>query len=217
MFENAFSNTLNGIFGKIAPGMCKLTMSGGIAVKTSAGYRSYDPKKKSMTNCSNFVFNVGDDFFFGFPTTKVAPGDIILANKNSDATNGRPAYVLSVDKDQGTITIIDYETSSIQKILPERHVFMGSTYFYTKVVSLFGNFSGGKKSSMKNLLKFSLMSQMFGNSSNGTGNILPFMLLSKEDNMFEDMFNVNFDLFGTGENDETETKENEDEEEEEEE
>ena len=29
------TNFMNGMFGKIAPGMCKLSMSGGIAVKTS--------------------------------------------------------------------------------------------------------------------------------------------------------------------------------------
>ena len=30
-------NTLNGMFGKVAPGMCRLSMNGGIAVKTNNG------------------------------------------------------------------------------------------------------------------------------------------------------------------------------------
>lgn len=30
---------LNGMFGKIAPGMCRLSMNGGIAVKTANGYK----------------------------------------------------------------------------------------------------------------------------------------------------------------------------------
>lgn len=36
----------NGMFGKIAHGMCRLSMNGGIAVKTSNGYKSYNMKTK---------------------------------------------------------------------------------------------------------------------------------------------------------------------------
>ena len=32
----------NGMFGKIAPGMCRLSMNGGIAVKTDNGYKTYN-------------------------------------------------------------------------------------------------------------------------------------------------------------------------------
>lgn len=42
MFENVF----NGMFGKIAPGMCRLSMSGGIAVKTNSGYKTYNIKSR---------------------------------------------------------------------------------------------------------------------------------------------------------------------------
>ena len=59
-----FSNVFNGLFGKIGPGMCRLSMSGGIAVKTSSGYKSYNVKTGKLTNCSNFVFDVGEEFFF---------------------------------------------------------------------------------------------------------------------------------------------------------
>ena len=38
------TNVFNGMFGKIAPGMCRLSMSGGIAVKTTTGYKSYKRK-----------------------------------------------------------------------------------------------------------------------------------------------------------------------------
>ena len=37
----------NGMFGKIASGMCRLSMTGGIAVKTSNGYKTYRPKCKT--------------------------------------------------------------------------------------------------------------------------------------------------------------------------
>ena len=54
MLENMF----NGMFGKVANGMCRLSMNGGIAVKTSNGYKTYNVEKKRLTNCDNFVFNI---------------------------------------------------------------------------------------------------------------------------------------------------------------
>ena len=50
------TNVFNGMFGKIAPGMCRLSMNGGIAVKTSNGYKSYNVKNGRLTNCDSFVF-----------------------------------------------------------------------------------------------------------------------------------------------------------------
>ena len=40
----------NGMFGKVANGMCRLSMNGGIAVKTTNGYKTYDLKKNRLTN-----------------------------------------------------------------------------------------------------------------------------------------------------------------------
>ena len=59
-----FTSCFNGMFGKLAHGMCRLTMNGRIAVKTSNGYKSYNVNTGKLTNCSNFVFDIGDDFFF---------------------------------------------------------------------------------------------------------------------------------------------------------
>lgn len=152
---------LGKMFGRIEPGMCRLSMSGGIAVKTSNGYKSYNVKKNKLTNCSNFVFDIGADFFFLIPTNNVEVGDIILVH-------GSPRCVIS--KDENTITAINYENSVVETLLPERHVFMGNTYFYGKIVSMFG--SGAKKS---NMMKYYMMSQMFkgGNSvaSGGASNM----------------------------------------------
>lgn len=47
------NNFMNGMFGKIGSGMCKLSMSGNIAVKTSNGYKSYNVKSGKLTNCGN--------------------------------------------------------------------------------------------------------------------------------------------------------------------
>lgn len=42
------NNFMNGMFGKIGSGMCKLSMSGNIAVKTSNGYKSYNVKSGKL-------------------------------------------------------------------------------------------------------------------------------------------------------------------------
>lgn len=167
----------NGMFGKVASGMCRLSMNGGIAVKTSGGYKTYNLKTNKLTNCSNFVFNVGEEFFFVIPTNKVEPGDIIIAS-------GKPKCVVSVGKD--TIKVINYEDSTVQDLLPERHVFMGNTYFYGKIVSMFGNDFGNGKVGMNKLMSYMMLSEVMkgsgGNSaSGGLGNMnmmLPFMLMN---------------------------------------
>ena len=140
MFD--FQNSFNGMFGKIAPGMCRLTMNGKIAVKCSNGYKSYNVAKGTLTNVTNFCFNIGDEMFFVIPTNKVAVGDIILVL-------GKPKCVTAVDKK--VITVIDYENSEVRQVVPERHIFMGNVYFYGKIVSMFGNFS--KKGGLGNMLK----------------------------------------------------------------
>lgn len=98
------NNFMNGMFGKIGSGMCKLSMSGNIAVKTSNGYKSYNVKSGKLTNCGNFVFpGVDENFFFVIPTNKVTKGDIILVN-------GKPKCVIEADKTK--ITVINYEDST---------------------------------------------------------------------------------------------------------
>lgn len=180
----------NGMFGKIAPGMCRLSMNGGIAVKTSNGYKTYDLKSNKLTNCTNFVFDIGEDFFFVIPTSKVKAGDIIIAA-------GKPKCVVAVDK--GTIRVINYEDSAVQDILPERHVFMGNTYFYGKIVSMFGKNLGGGKSGANKIMSYMLMSEMmkggagagnFGGSN--MGGLLPLMLMGNSG--ISDMFSGMFDF-----------------------
>ena len=66
-------NNFNGMFGRIENGMCRLTMTGNIAVKTSNGYKSYNVKTGRLTNCTNFCFNVGDEYIKNtiFPITNL--------------------------------------------------------------------------------------------------------------------------------------------------
>lgn len=183
----------NGMFGKLGPGMCRLTMNGKIAVKTSGGYKSYNVKTGKLTNCSNFVFNIGDDFFFVIPTNKVDVGDIILIK-------GRPQCVISVDKK--VIEVLNYEDMTIDRVVPERHVFMGNTYFYGKIVSMMGATAGKGAAGMKKMMSFMVMSQMMnGNSgtasaSNGMANMMPMMFLMGGDggSMFDGMLDGMFDF-----------------------
>lgn len=186
MFENVF----NGMFGKIAPGMCRLSMSGGIAVKTNSGYKTYNIKTGRLTNCANFVFDIGQDFFFCIPTNKAEIGDILLIN-------GKPKCVTKVDK--GTLTVINYEDSTVETVIPERHVFMGNTYFYGKIVSMFGDsFVGKGKKNVNQIMKYMMLSEMMkgngGTSSNSFGNLMPLMLMGGG-NGFEELFNGMFDGF----------------------
>ena len=200
-----FDGMFKGMFGKVAPGMCRLSMSGGIAVKTGGDYKSYDVKKNKLTNCSNFVFDIGEDFFFVIPTNKVEVGDIILVN-------GKPRCVISSAKE--TIKVINYEDSTVEEILPERHVFMGNTYYYGKIVSMFGN--SFKTGNMNQIMKYMMMSQMFGGgsstatSANGMGNMLPMMMLMNGgsfDTMFDGMFDLSSVISSDEDADDTDTSE----------
>ena len=186
MFEN-IQNSFNGMFGKIAPGMCRLTMNGSIAVKCSNGYKSYNVKKGTLTNVTNFCFNVGDEMFFVIPTNKVEVGDIILVGS-------KPKCVTEANKK--IITVIDYENSEVRQVVPERHVFMGSTYFYGKIVSMFGNsFKSGK--GLGNVMKMMIFSQMMGNNSsnNGFGQMMAMsMFMGDKNNPFEGMFDFSDEL-----------------------
>ena len=143
-------------------------------------------KKNRLTNCNNFVFNGMDEFFFVIPTNKAQRGDIILVQ-------GQPRCVVKVENNQ--ITVVNYENNTVETVLPERHVLMGNTYFYGKIVSLFGgtNFKG--KNGMNNIMKYMMLSEMMkgngGNNNNMFGNMMPFVLMS---NNGMDMFAGLFDF-----------------------
>lgn len=211
MFEN-IQQTFNGLFGKVAPGMCRLTMNGGIAVKCNNGYKSYNIKKGRLTNVTNFCFNVGDEMFFVIPTTHVEVGDIILVG-------GKPKCVIKADKK--IIEVIDYENSEVRQVVPERHVFMGSTYFYGKIISMFGDsFKKGK--GLGNVMKMMMMSQMLGGGnangaqqgglfSGGMGQMMAMSMFMGGGNPFEGMFDFNLEVDAADDDEETESETDKDE------
>lgn len=169
---------MKGMFGPVGPDMCRLTMEGGIAVKTPSGYKSYNPATNSFVNCDSFVFDIGDEMFFVIPTNSVQTGDIILAGDG-------PRYVLKAEDNM--LTTINYKTGTVENMLPERHVFMGNTYFYGKIVSMFGNLTGG--TGTENVMKYMMMSQMM-KSMGGKDSMNPMlmMMFMGGTNPFADMF-----------------------------
>jgi len=185
------TNMFNGMFGKIKNGMCRIAVNGQVAIATSSGYKTYDVKSGTLTNCDNFAFDIGQDWFFVIPTNKVQKGDIILAS-------GKPRCVIEVNNKE--IKTFCYENGTIDTIIPERHMFLGKQYFYGKIVSLFGNMMG-KKNGMGGIMKFMLMSEMMGGNKNGhgitsegMGNMLPMMMMMGGGSNFMDgMFDFGVD------------------------
>ena len=176
------SNMMNKYFGKIQNGMVRLSMNGDMAIKTSNGYKTYDVKTGTLTNCDSFVFDIGSEFFFIIPTNKVETGDVILAS-------GKPHCVIKAENNR--IEALRYEDGSIVTIIPEHHVFMGKTYFYGKIVSMFGKIKGGK--GMNGMMKYMMMSEMMkgnGSSNNSMSSMLPMMMFMNGGmgDMFEGMF-----------------------------
>ena len=187
--SNFMNDFMNGMFGKVAHGLCRLSMNGGIAVKTSDGkYKSYNLKTGRLTNCSNFVFDIGEDFFFVIPTNKVEKGDIILVS-------GKPKCVIGVE--DNAIKVINYDDSTVDTILPERHIFMGNTYFYGKIVSMFGKDIFKGKNGTNKIMKYMMLSEMMrsGSGNGNFGNMLPLMMLGggSFDNIFSGIFDFDSD------------------------
>lgn len=179
---------MKGMFGPVKGGLCRLTIDGNIAVKVNGGYKAYNPVDKAFVNCDNFVFDVGDEMFFVIPTNTVTPGDIILAGGSEPA----PRYVLKVADDM--ITCINYKNGTVENIMPERHMFMGNTYFYGKITSLFGNMGGmfgASADGAQNVMKFMMMKQLMGGMTGADGGnpmLMMMMMNGGGMNMFDNLF-----------------------------
>lgn len=181
-----FNNMFDGMFKAVSNGCCKMSMDGQVAVKTSTGYKTFDIKKNRLVNCDNFAFDM-NGMFWVVPTFKVAKGDIIMVN-------GKPRAVIEV-KDS-YIETFSYEDSTIDKIVPEFHTFLGKTYCYGKIVSPIASMTKSDEG-MGSLMKMMMFSQMFGNNNGNSDsmngfNPMMFMLMNKDfsmGDMFGDMFN----------------------------
>lgn len=172
-------NALSGICGKVAPGLCRLSIGGEIAVRTRSGYRSWDSAKKRMTNCDSFVLDIGDDFFYVVPTNHARPGDIILASD-------MPRCV--IDANETTITAVSYEDATVDTLLPEHHIFMGSTYLYGRIVSLFGRNGVKGRRGAGRMMKYMMLSGLFKGREGGMKDMLPFMLMGGKADLMDELF-----------------------------
>ena len=201
MINNMINNgasQVSKMFGRIAPGLCRISTNG-IAIKTTNGYKVYDVNSGVLVNCADFVFDIGDDMFFYMPTNNIVKGDIIISG-------GKPVCVISVNDNK--IEAFRYEDSSIINIVPENMIFFGNTYFYSKIVSMFGDMGNGVKP--EKIMPLLFMSEiMKGNDTNkaGFGSSLaqyyPLMM------MMNGGFNFN-NIFGNMFNSATSEKENKD-------
>lgn len=178
------NNMFNGMFGKIQSGLCRISMNGDIAIRTSNGYKTYNVDTGALVNCDDFAFDIGQDFFFMIPTNKVQKGDIILAG-------GKPCCV--IEERPNELKVLRYEDGAIMNVAIEKHFFMGKQYFYGKIVSMFGNIA--KDGNMNNMMKYMMLSEMMKGNNGNMSNMLPMMMLmgggaNPLDGMFDGMFDT---------------------------
>lgn len=179
-------------FNKIQPGMCRLSMNG-VAINVNGEYKTYDVNSGVLMNCDDFVFDVGDDMFFTIPCNKVVKGDIILANSG-------PACIIEVKSNE--IRAFDYKTGTIVNIVPERHIFFGSSYFYSKIFSPFANMAKGDNP-MEKMLPFMMFNEM-NKSGSDMGKTMGMAMLMGGGLDFSSMFSG---MFNTVENKDVNNKE----------
>lgn len=173
------SELFRGICGKVAPGLCRLSIDGGIAIRTAAGYRTYDPASGRLTNCDNFVPDLGEDFFYVLPAARVKPGDIILAG-------GKPRCVVRTE--DNLITVINYEDMTMEQLLPEHHIFMGGTCMFGRIVSLFGPSGAEGPKGRKKMMKYMILSSVLRGKENGNSSLLPLLMMSGKEGFFDEIF-----------------------------
>ena len=142
------------------------------------------------------------------PTTKAKKGDILLIDK-------KPKCV--IENNGTTIKVMSYFDSTIQEIVPERNIFLGKTYFFRKIVSMFGTGGALKGKGSNKLLKMIAMKEIFsgmsgGGSDNPFASMLPMIFMcsmfgGKDGFDFDDMFDLGLDFDEDDEADKkTETK-----------
>lgn len=175
------NNKLNKkLFNKVQTGLCRLSTNGEIAVKTSSGYKLYDADTGSLINCTDFVFNTDEEFFFAIPANKVTIGDVILIS-------GKPCCVIAGATDINAVSVINYEDSTVKSIFPQIHAFMGNSYRYVKVISMFGDDLPNNKKGLKNLTSYMIMLNILKEFKSSDGlnchvsSMLPLLIMQNEE------------------------------------
>ena len=174
----------NNLFSPINNALIRLTTEG-VAVKTNNGYKVYNHKNGTVTNCSDFVIDAGVNLFFYAPCNKVEVGDIVLTG-NSLVT------IVSVNEETHRIEAFKYEDSSVITLVPEKFMFMGEGYLFTKVVSVLGDIKEGINT--KKVMNLMLIGNMFKNEGNNNflNQMMMFNMMNKCN--FGDIFSGLFDF-----------------------
>lgn len=152
---------------------CRLSFDGSIAVRTGTDeYKTYNPTTKQLTNCEDFVFDVGENMIMMMPVASVSIGDVIKVAHNYH-------YVTNVN-DDGSIETVKYEDGSQCHIVPENHIFLGRQFAYQKVFPIFNVFnqSAGNPNFAANPMLMYMMMQNSGNGDFDFSKLLPFMMMS---------------------------------------
>ena len=147
--ENVTKNMFDGMMQKVTG--VAMTMNGEIAVKSGDSYKTYDQKKGCLVNVTGLTLPGSDGMFFTIPSTKVNVGDLIFINAE------KPVFVTEVSNKPKRITVVNYATNEVSTIVPETYLFMGSTYFFKKIVCPFGNMFGKGNKGMMKMLMFQSM------------------------------------------------------------
>lgn len=127
----------------------------GLAVNTSNnGWVAYNNKTGELINVDIVNFDISK-MIYKMPVAEsaIAAGDILMHG-------GKPMFVRNVNTN-GTVEVIDYTNASVSNILPVKSPF--GFNFYTKVCSL-----------------FNLGANATANADNPFGNMLPFFMLTGE-------------------------------------
>lgn len=164
MLKGFFGNIFEGKFGQLPAGVCNISMSGRIAVKTNNGYKSFSTPRKKLVNTTGFAFDMGPGSFFLIPVKKTKEGDIVTV-KQGQVTKFYAVTEPENEAHPNTIKMFDFETNDIVEKVPERHVLMDKTYYFGKVASMWDMiFKGGLKSEggFNGIMAIMAMQKMFG-------------------------------------------------------
>lgn len=185
------TTTSPNMFRSVPGDLIRLTTEG-VAVKTNNGYKVYNHETGVVTNCSDFVLDTNMSLFFYVPANSVSVGDIVLFS-------GKLVTITSVNvNDSNRIEAFRYEDSTLTTLIPEKFMFLGDTYMFTKVMSIFGDVKNGIDTSkiMSMMLLNNIFNQNNSNNSNNNNNFMSnLMMMGMVKNIdFKSLFSGLFDF-----------------------
>lgn len=153
------SNLFNFDFGPASNNQFRMSPYG-LAIHTQTnGWVAYNTKTGDLMDVDILNFDISK-MIYKMPVAlnAIKPGDILMHGS-------KPVFVREVATSGNTVRVIDYTNATVADILPVKSPF--GFNFFTKVCPLF-NFD-----------------QVSANSDNPFGNMLPFLMMSGENNDFD--------------------------------